>query len=297
MFDKKAEGFTVGDGEIRAFLHAIAPFTVALLPPDGHSVGTGTLINWKSSHLILTANHNLDGTKPSLIRFVFNPGGTLREGPMTREDSRELYRGVLLPVEDNSISDLKNDIAAIRLNSDNLPPAARFCEIDSRAQIIKEGSTVVLAGFAWDNSFLLEGEARAVGVTMQSGTFDSALNATPGLSSAFKPEDHFLLPYTRIDDGVQAVRIQWGGRLVQCRSARCRLGSKANPRWHSDGLVSQVEVIENRQAWAGLGALIWSLAESFVGADRECKSRQFTLTAKVRSLRSATTRARAPALH
>ena len=190
---------------------------VALLPPDGVSVGTGTLISWRSSQVILTANHNLDGTKPSAIRFVFNPGGTLREGPMsTRENSGELYRGVLLPVEDAVIADQENDIVAIRLNTSQLPLTAKFCEIDPRARVIRDGSTVVLAGFAWDNSFPLKGQARAVGVTTQSGRFDSALNAKKGLSSKYNPEDHFLLPYTRMDDGIKPYGIS--GTAAWCNA-------------------------------------------------------------------------------
>jgi hypothetical protein len=35
MFEGQADTFTVGDGEIRAFFHSIAPHLVALLPPDG----------------------------------------------------------------------------------------------------------------------------------------------------------------------------------------------------------------------------------------------------------------------
>jgi hypothetical protein len=203
MFTEGSAEFTVGDGEIRAFYHAIAPFTVALLPPDGLSVGTGVLVNWKSSPLILTANHNLTGTKPSAIKFVLNPGGTLREGPMNeRRDSGELYRGVLLPVEDDEIADQENDIVAIRLKSDRLAPASKFCELDSRARTIREGATVILAGFAWDNSFPLAGQARAVGVTTQSGTYDDKLNARNDLSSEYNSKDHFLLPYTRVGDGV-----------------------------------------------------------------------------------------------
>jgi hypothetical protein len=110
---------------------------------------------------------------------------------------------VLLPVEDDAIADQENDIVAIRLNTDRLPPTARFSEIDPRAQIIRDGSTVILGGFAWDNSFPLKGQARAVGVTTQSGRFDSALNARKGLSSKYNPDNHFLLPYTRVEDGVK----------------------------------------------------------------------------------------------
>jgi hypothetical protein len=122
---------------------------------------------------------------------------------MTREDSGELCRGVRLPVDDAAVTDQANDIAAIRVKRDWLPSTVRFAQIDPRAEAIKDGSTVVLAGFAWDNSFPLKGEARAVGVTIQSGRFDSTVNATKGLSSNYNTNDHFLVPYTRTEDGVR----------------------------------------------------------------------------------------------
>lgn len=202
-FSNSVDGFTVRDGEIRAFYHSIAPFTVALLPPDGVHVGTGVLVSWKSLPLILTANHNLLGTRASEMRFVLHPGGTLHEGPMTREDSGKLYRGVSLPVEEEVIADAQNDIAAIRLKSDHLAPASAFCDIDSRMQQINDGSTVILVGFAWDNSFPLGGQARAVGVTTQTGRYDNELNKRKDLPSTYSAEEHFLLPYTRVEDGVK----------------------------------------------------------------------------------------------
>ena len=120
----------------------------------------------------------------------------------SREDSGGLYRGVLLPVDDNVIADKENDIVTIPLNVKQLPAAARFYEIGQKVAIPNDGDTVLLAGFAWDNSFPLKGQARAVGVIAQSGAFDRALNATKGLSSKYNPEDHFLLPYA-MDDGVR----------------------------------------------------------------------------------------------
>jgi hypothetical protein len=80
MFENSPREFTLGDAEVRAFLSAIAPHIVAVLPPGG-DVGTGTLVRWKSIGLVLTANHNLDGTKPSEVGFCFYPGGSLLDGP------------------------------------------------------------------------------------------------------------------------------------------------------------------------------------------------------------------------
>lgn len=202
-FSQREVGFTVDDGKIRAFYHAIAPFTVALLPPDGVHIGTGVLVDWKGWPLIVTAAHNFDGAKPSQMRFVLSPGGTLREGPMTRGDGCELFRGDILPVEDDFLCDDKNDIAAVRLKNRDLGPNAAFTEIDIGMRNIREGSSVILIGFAWDNSFALRGAARAVGVTTQLGRYREGLNAHSGLSSSYNEQEHFLLPYTRTEDGVR----------------------------------------------------------------------------------------------
>jgi hypothetical protein len=132
---------------------------------------------------------------------------------------------VLLPVDDNVIADKENDIAAIPLNVERLPAAARFYEIGKKVPIPNNGNTVFLAGFAWDNSFPLKGQARAVGVITQSGVFDSALNATKGLSSKYNSEDHFLLPYV-MDDDVRPYGISGTGAWGNADHARSVWTSK-----------------------------------------------------------------------
>jgi hypothetical protein len=201
MFENSPREFTLGDAEGRAFLSAVAPYIVAVLLPGG-DVGTGTLVRWKSVGLVLTANHNLEGTKRSEVRFCFYPGGSLRDGPMTAEDRGDLYRGVLVPVGDEIIGDRPNDIVAIPLNLEHLPGAAKFYEIDHRASTINDGATVVLAGFAGDNSFPLPKDSRAVGVTVQTGKFDTTLNSRKFLSSSYRAADH-LLPYSRVEEGIR----------------------------------------------------------------------------------------------
>jgi hypothetical protein len=136
MFENSPREFTLGDAEVRAFLSAIAPHIVAVLPPEG-DVGTGTLVRWKSIGLVLTANHNLDGTKPSEVGFCFYPGGSLLDGPMTARDHGALYRGQLMPVDDAMIADKANDIAVTPLNLEHPPGAATFYEIDHRVPTTK----------------------------------------------------------------------------------------------------------------------------------------------------------------
>ena len=194
----------LGNAEMGAFFHAIAPYTVALLPPDGLQVGTGSLVRWKSKPLILTANHNLKGVKPSAMRFRVFPGGPLAWGPMTDcRDYSIMSAGCALPVKDEALADTDNDVVAIRLCTERLPEAAEFYELGRPTPVLSEGNSVIVVGFAWDNSVPLLGQARAIGVTTQTGRFDAALNARSDLSSQYDPTNHFLLPYTRIDEGVR----------------------------------------------------------------------------------------------
>ena len=69
----------------------------------------------------------------------------------------------------------------------------KFYETHLKALTINDGATVVLAGFAGDNSFPLPKNSRAVGVTVQTGKFDTTLNSRKFLSSSYRTADHFLL--------------------------------------------------------------------------------------------------------
>jgi len=116
-----------------------------------------------------------------------------------------------MPVGDEIVADKSNDIVAIPLNLEGLPGAAKFYEINDRASTINDGVTVVVAGFAGDNSFPLPKDSRAVGVTVQTGKFDTTLNSRKFLSSNYRAADHFLLPYSRVEDGVRPYGISGAG--------------------------------------------------------------------------------------
>jgi hypothetical protein len=130
---------------------------------------------------------------------------------MTPQVHGDLYRGVLTPADDVMVADKANDILAIRLNLEHLPGAAKFYEIDPRVPTINDGATVILAGYACDNSFPLPRNSRAVGVTMQSGRFDTTLNSRKNLSSQYRAADHFLLPYSRVEEGIRPYGISGTG--------------------------------------------------------------------------------------
>ena len=92
MFEIANREFTLGDAEDRAFSQCLSAL-YCRLPLPGGDLGSGTLVRWKSIGLVLTANHNLDGTKLSEVRFCFYPGASLRDGPMSAEDLGYPYRG------------------------------------------------------------------------------------------------------------------------------------------------------------------------------------------------------------
>ncbi len=248
MFENSPREFSLGDAEARAFSSAIAPHIVAVLPPGG-DVGTGTLVCWKSIGLVLTANHNLDGTKPSEVRFCFYPGGSLGDGPMTPQAHGDLYRGVLTPADDVMFADKANDILAIRLNLEHLPGAAKFYQIDPRVPTINHGATITLAGYACDNSFPLPQNSRAVGVTVQSGRFDTTLNSRRDLSSQYRAADHFLLPYSRGEEGIRPYGISGAGAWANagCPSevwSACPLLVGVQTSWFPNAKLLQIVRLE-----------------------------------------------------
>jgi hypothetical protein len=108
-----------------------------------------------------------------------------------------------VPIEKETVADKANDIAAIPLKLEQPPGAAKFYEIDPKTPIVEDGNTVLLAGYAGDNSFPLDNQSRAVGVTVQTGRFNAQLNSRTDLPYTYNPVDQFLLPYTRTHEGIR----------------------------------------------------------------------------------------------
>src|SRR5260370_5868415 len=69
--------FHSNEAHFHALEEGMARHTVMISMSKGQEVGTGTLLSYGSTNLILTANHNLQEPHLSELRFGFNHGGNL----------------------------------------------------------------------------------------------------------------------------------------------------------------------------------------------------------------------------
>jgi hypothetical protein len=175
---------------------------------ERRQVGTGTLISYGSTNLILTANHNLEGITPSDILIGFKPGGTFQEATMSelqvlaptlRPDSP--YR---LNFCGDVIRDAKNDIAALLLDEKERPRGvAAFYEATTLKPIeIHNGVSVMMIGFPVGFSAEAGPGRKLLGATPDHLVYDSTLNDTKHLPSSYNPDNEFLLKYRWIEDGL-----------------------------------------------------------------------------------------------
>jgi len=111
----------------KAIQEQIARHMVGIVYGSGNhkweGIGTGCLIKWKGSFVIVTADHVICDTNPEDLRFFFRPDETLKHA--SREELQAL-RGAptkeLKPFEElRLIQIIRNpdlDIAAIEVDSD-----------------------------------------------------------------------------------------------------------------------------------------------------------------------------------
>jgi hypothetical protein len=214
--------YDVDRAEYMAFVHAIAQHTVGLSILNGHNIGTGTLLEWDGKHYILTALHNLEGTKPTDLRFFLTPTGNAEEGSMASHASRltALSSGKQLPVDDAYLSDAANDLAAIPLAQGyELPAGASFYVPTLEPMQITPGASLALVGYAASNSVAISGNRRAIGMITEHVRFDPEMQHQADLPSSYDPERHLLTQYTRAADGIEPYGISgtglWCNRTVQ----------------------------------------------------------------------------------
>ena len=192
--------------EFVAFQECIANCTVGILTDDGRGVGTGTLVSSGPKRLILTADHVLNGSDFSKLRFILRPEGSLQEAPLGRiaapDPGYVLSGGPIKP--GNIVRDAANDIAALLLDSEQrLQGAAAFHEVlpvaDPR---IEEGTSIILHGFPVGTAVQVGPTSQAVSAVADHVKYDSTLNNLRYLPASYNPERQFLIKYGLAKDGI-----------------------------------------------------------------------------------------------
>jgi hypothetical protein len=217
--------------EFVAFQECIANCTVGILTDDGRGVGTGTLVSSGPKRFILTADHVLNGSDPSKLRFILRPEGSLQEAPLGRiaapHPGYVLSGGPIKP--GNIVRDTANDIAALSLDFEQrLQGAAAFHEVplvtDPR---IEEGTSIILHGFAVGTAVQVGPTSQAVSAVAGHVRYDSTLNNLRFLPSCYDPEQQFLMKYELGKDGILPHGLSGAGTL--CSQARPSGIWRANP--------------------------------------------------------------------
>lgn len=202
----------VDRAEYMAFNEAVLRYTFGIAVRNNTSIGTGTLVSFGDRKFVLTAEHVIKDVDPSEIRYLVPPPTPLKQHSMLDGVPREFNlpsSGDMFPVDGTLLIDKANDLAAIPLGSTALiPNYMRFFPIEHCLGKINNDSSVLILGFPVDNSAEFkgphpyQGKWSALGVTSEHAIFSEALQTRYTLHSSFDLNRHFLIEYSRVEDGI-----------------------------------------------------------------------------------------------
>ncbi len=192
-----------------AVVETLFDYVVGVFPHNGAAPATGTLVTWKDRPFVLTASHVLEGVRLNEVRFYtrdvgpivrIGPEEALRKyGPPRRAGERFDIRGVA--AESNQHRD---DLVILELSSlAGVSRYARFYHLVDKPLALTDGTTVLTMGYAEDSSVAIAPGRRGIAATDDFATFSSTLNARTDLHSSYDSARQFLLPFTRLEDGIE----------------------------------------------------------------------------------------------
>jgi len=199
--------FQFNEAHFHALEEGMARHTVMISMSRGQEVGTGTLLSYGSTNLILTANHILREQRLSELRFGFNHGGNLHASTTSETATRKPlpYYTLKFRERDEIFRDEKNDIAALILHPTEKPRGvATFYDASALKPLaIPDGKSVVFLGFPVGNSADIGQGKRLVSPVSEHSRYDSTLNQSTYLPSSYNLNCEFLLKYELIADGLR----------------------------------------------------------------------------------------------
>jgi hypothetical protein len=246
----------VSEGQRLAIQEAFFSYVVGVFGPGGTNPATGTLVKWKQRVFILTASHVLEGARLDDLRFHTRDKGPVVEttpeeafrkyGPATRVGEKLDISKVV--AESNQYHD---DIAIAELSSlSNVSREAGLYTLIDTTVNVTDGASVFIVGYASANSIAFGPGRRGLIATGDSALFDSALNARTDLNRYYDSSRHFLVPYTRTDDGIEPHGLSGAGAWCNANShgtvwtARPILVGVVT-RWHRKRNLLQITNLES----------------------------------------------------
>lgn len=201
--------FDIDKAEYFAFNEAILRSTVGIAINDNTSIGTGIFVSFRGERFVLTAAHVIQGVSLSKIRYFVPPSTSLRELSMRNvfQFCESAHTGEAFKIADGAIIDDLNDLAAIPLHPlQSLPSHVHFVPVEDCLDTIRNGASILIVGFPVANSALVEnaeGLTRALGITSEHATYREELQTRCAQSLTYDPEVHFLIEYSRMEDGIR----------------------------------------------------------------------------------------------
>jgi hypothetical protein len=134
--------------------------------------------------------------------------------------------------------DAANDIAAFPLESTTLvPDYMRFFRIEKTLAPIPDSTSIVVLGFPVDNSVLYSRITplrvwKALGLTTEHGLYLDSLQDRYALHSSFDVMRHFVMEYSRAQDGITPPGFSGAG-------AWC-VANSAGLVWHAEPVLAGV---------------------------------------------------------
>jgi hypothetical protein len=198
--------FQANEAQFHALEERVARHTVMISMSRGQEVGTGTLLSYGSTNLILTANHNLQDPLLSELRFGFNHGDNVQAAAASETAAKKPlpYYTLKFRDRDEIFRDEKNDIAALILHPTEKPRGvAGFYDASPLKPLtIPDGKSVVFLGFPVGNSADIGQGKKMLSPVSDHLRYDSTLNQSMYLPSSYNPDYQFLLKYKLIEDGL-----------------------------------------------------------------------------------------------
>lgn len=185
--------------EFMAVQETIAAHVVGILTHEGQNVGTGTLIGYRQRRLVLTADHVLETTPISKVRFAFRLNGNLQYAPLRSFGTAPtpLLGGEAVdPLR--VVRDKKNDLVAVVLRpQQELPGGARTYDAHNfRAFEITQDASLFFTGFPMANAIAATPRTEAVGMVAEHSYYDIALNQSKEVTDRLNSKTQFAVKYT-----------------------------------------------------------------------------------------------------
>jgi hypothetical protein len=198
---RKKIPFNLKKSAMEGIEEALFWHTVAIVADRGTGFGTAIAIRWNAHNLLVTANHVIDHTTDTDLRFLFRPSGNLERAPWwEKRGTDKISPDPASPIRIfQRFQDAKDDLAALRVSPDlHREENLKFFDVREELKAPKRLTSLTAIGFPADSIEQLDCVAKAI------QPFSLWSNpATPGKNppDGYQKARHILLDFPAALDG------------------------------------------------------------------------------------------------